>query len=138
MVFQLTARLSICSDIADDPVEVAHLTKLFWNAENNNTEWSILFPWIYRKTRQARMDAVMELYHKISARVDARRLADVKKEDSLQVLIDAGDSTHDIVEVCTSFMKLIRWTCADVLLAVLNERSFRWRRSVSFLSLPRI
>lgn len=99
MVFQLTARISICQEIADDPVEVAKLTKLFWAFDKSNTATTVLLPWLPQKVRRTRTETIMSLYQMLLVHVVDRQTTGRQEEDSMQVLIDAGDSTHDIVEV---------------------------------------
>ena len=99
MVFQLSARVSICREIADDPVEVAKLTRLFWDFDKSSTASTVLLPWLPQKARRTRTEAIVALYQMVLAHVVDRQTTGRREEDSMQVLIDAGDSTHDIVEV---------------------------------------
>jgi hypothetical protein len=99
MVFQLTARISICQEIADDPVEVAKLTNLFWAFDKSNTTMTVLLPWLPQQARRTRTETIMSLYQMLLVHIVDRRITGRREEDSMQVLIDAGDSTRDIVEV---------------------------------------
>lgn len=99
MAFKLTARISICQEIADDPVEVAKLTNLFWAFDKSNTTMTVLLPWLPQQARRTRTETIMSLYQMLLVHIVDRRITGRREEDSMQVLIDAGDSTRDIVEV---------------------------------------
>jgi hypothetical protein len=99
LVFQLTARASTCHEIADDPKQIEKIARLYRTIEMGSNPRAMIFPWLPNRAVNAKNEALKELYMMLSGIIERRKATGHRNEDAFQVLIDAGDSTKDIVGV---------------------------------------
>ncbi|QRV94605.1 cytochrome P450 family protein [Ceratobasidium sp. AG-Ba] len=98
MVFQLTVRAAACREIADSIDDCKRMEELYWQVEQGSTPTSTLFPWFPSPARILKIKATVQIYCWFDAIIKARKEENRREEDTLQVLMDAGDSTADIIQ----------------------------------------
>jgi cytochrome P450 len=78
---------------------VAKVAKLYEIIEKGSNPKAMIFPWLPNSAVKAKDEATGELYNMLSDIIKKRKEVGSKDQDALQVLIDLGDSTPDIVGV---------------------------------------
>lgn len=101
LVFQLTLRVVVSDDIADDPKLLNDTLRYFEMIEASSTAMGIIIPWLPTPTAARRTYAGAKLYMIIKKIIDDRVATGKKKEDSLQYMLDMGDNIVQIIEVIT-------------------------------------
>jgi hypothetical protein len=118
IVFQLTIRAAACREIADSVESCKKLENMFWACEKGTTPSVVLFPWLPSAARKKRVTATTETqvkqfldplpnltlppmcrYHWIDSLIKARRAEDRREDDTMQKLMDLGDSTAEVIRV---------------------------------------
>ena len=94
----MTARLITCRDLAMNETNLKKIKKLFMTLQTSATPTSLLFPWFPSPSREARKQAMTELYTMLHTYVETRRHVELTS-DAIDVLIDDGDTTQNIVGV---------------------------------------
>ena len=94
----MTARLITCHDLATNETDLKKIEKLFMTLQTSATPTSLLFPWFPSLSREAGKQATTELYTMLHTYVETRRHAELTS-DAIDVLIDDGDTTQNIVGV---------------------------------------
>lgn len=102
LVFQTTVRCLTASEIADDPILVGRLKKLYDEVDSGTTPASVLFPYFPSFSMMKKLRATKAIYDIIVAAVNVRRQSGRIQNDSLQMLLDAGDDPTMIVGVSRS------------------------------------
>ncbi|KAH7316408.1 cytochrome P450 [Rhizoctonia solani] len=97
IVFQLTIRAVGAREIADSAEKCKELESLYWRVEMGSTPTSVLLPWLPSDARRKKVAATGEIYNLFDGIIKARRSEGRREEDALQVLMDLGDSTPDII-----------------------------------------
>ena len=105
-------RAATCHEIADDPVLVAKVGRLYEIIEKGSNAKAMIFPWLPNSAVKAKDGALREVYTMISNIIEDRKASGFQDHDAVQVLIDLGDSTPDISAVSYS---LSRHTQASLL-----------------------
>ena len=98
-MFQITVRCLSATEIADDPVLVARLKSLYDLVDRGTTPTSVLFPFFPGSAMIRKARATKEIYDMIIAAINARRCSGKAKNDSLQMLLDAGEDDTMVVGV---------------------------------------
>ena len=99
LVFQMTARMATCQELAADKQAIADLRRHYFDIEQNSTPVSILLPWFPSQARKARTKSTEELYLLIRKYVTMRREAKIPSSDPIDLLIAHGDSDDSITGV---------------------------------------
>jgi sterol 14-demethylase len=94
-----------CAEIADDHALVSHIKKLYDKLDTVTTPASILLPWCPSWTLLSKLWSTNEIYNIIVKAVKQRQelLSRIgeggKPQDTMQLLLDAGDDKMAIVGV---------------------------------------
>ncbi|KAI0318511.1 cytochrome P450 [Amylostereum chailletii] len=97
LVFQTTVRCLTAAEIADDPALVARLRDLYDQVDRGTTPATVLFPWFPSPAMFKKLRATKEIYDIVVAAVKVRRQSKAAQDDSLQMLLDAGEDPRMIV-----------------------------------------
>jgi len=103
LVFQLTLRVVVSDDIADDPELLNDTLRYFEMIEASATIMGVIFPWLPTPTAARRAYAGAKIYMILKKIIDDRLATRKKKDDSLQYMLDMGDNIIQIIEV-TNFL----------------------------------
>jgi sterol 14-demethylase len=107
LTFQTTIRALSCSELADDPVLVSRLKRLYDKLDTGTTPTTILMPWLPSRTMVSKLWSTKEIYDIIAEAVKQRqellmRIGEGEKpQDTMQLLLDAGDDKLAVVGVST-------------------------------------
>ncbi|CAE6539668.1 unnamed protein product, partial [Rhizoctonia solani] len=93
----LTIRAAGAREIADSVEKCKEVERLYWRVEKGSTPTSVLFPWLPSEARKNKVAATGEIYNLFDGIIKARRSEGRREEDALQVLMDLGDSTPEII-----------------------------------------
>ncbi|ELU37407.1 cytochrome P450 [Rhizoctonia solani AG-1 IA] len=96
-VFQLTIRTAGAREIADSVEKCKELEKLYWKVEKGSTPMALLLPWLPSKARNEKVNSTGEIYAMFDQIIKDRQREGRREEDALQIFIDQGDSTIDII-----------------------------------------
>ena len=99
LIFQTTIRSLSCSEIADDAILVARLRKLYDTLDNGTTPATVLVPWFPTPAMIKKLFATKEIYEIVVRAINAREQSGISRNDTLQMLLDAGDEKLVIVGV---------------------------------------
>lgn len=102
LVFQLTMRTVACVEIARDHAMLDKILKLFETIESTATPLSIMYSWIPWPSKFRRTYAGAQLYMIFKNIIDKRAQEGRTEDDTLQYLIDQGDSVTKIITVSGS------------------------------------
>ncbi|EIM89162.1 cytochrome P450 [Stereum hirsutum FP-91666 SS1] len=97
VVFQTTVRALTCSEIANDPLVVARLRKLYDQVDRGTTPATVLFPWFPSPAMIRKASATKQIYDIVVKAVNVRKQNGVMQDDSLQMLLNEGDDHAMIV-----------------------------------------
>ncbi|GIZ48001.1 hypothetical protein CKM354_001107600 [Cercospora kikuchii] len=97
MVFQFTMRTVACTEIADDPVKLEQVLKLFEQIDAANTPTQIMYPWVPTPSKLKRLMAGTKLYMMFQKIIDERKASGRQDDDALQFCLDHGDNVTDII-----------------------------------------
>ncbi|TDL20334.1 cytochrome P450 [Rickenella mellea] len=129
MVAQLTIRAMSCNEITDDDDLVSKVTELYWNIEEGSTASSVLLPWFPSKARNLKKESTAQLYLLLKEVYEARFNGDKVHSDTLQVLIDEGDSINDAIQFMMGamFAGIVNTgiVCAWTMLYLLNNAMWK-------------
>ncbi|KAH8724461.1 cytochrome P450 6A1 [Phaeosphaeriaceae sp. PMI808] len=98
IVFRLTIRMVGAAEMADDPVMLEEVLKLFETIDGSATAASVMFPKLPSPALLKRSYAGAQLYYLVENILKKRAASDEKHDDALQYLLDQGDRTFKIVE----------------------------------------
>ena len=110
-MFQTTVRGLTCTEIADDPEIVARLRNLYDQVDRGTTPMTVLFPWFPSPSMLMRARATKRLYDIMAKAINVRKGSGVPLNDTLQILLDAGEDLSTIVGVCTMLPKFVSHSC---------------------------
>jgi hypothetical protein len=102
IVFQLTMRTVGCNEIADDPKLLSRSMQYNRTIELGATPGRIMFPWFPTPALFRQFYAGAGLYSIFDKIIKQRKKEDRREDDALQIYIDHGDSTKDIISVSLS------------------------------------
>ncbi|EGN92897.1 hypothetical protein SERLA73DRAFT_172564 [Serpula lacrymans var. lacrymans S7.3] len=97
LIFQTTVRSLSCAELADDPAIVARLKKLYDKLDSGTTPATVLLPWFPGPSMIKKLLATKEIYDIVVRAIDARIASGISRNDSLQMLLDAGDEKLVVV-----------------------------------------
>ncbi|TRM63570.1 cytochrome P450 [Schizophyllum amplum] len=96
VIFQLTVRCLSGTEIADDDAVVA-LLKRQYDVLAETTPTTVLLPWLPTPAMVRKLRATKVVYDTVVAAVDARERGGCARDDTLQLLLDAGDDRATII-----------------------------------------
>lgn len=105
LTFQTTIRALSCGEIADDLELVSRIKTLYDKLDTGTTPSTILLPWLPSWTMVKKLWSTKEIYDIIVEAVRKRQelLATIgegeKPQDTMQLLLDAGDDKIAVVGV---------------------------------------
>ncbi|OJT07489.1 Lanosterol 14-alpha demethylase [Trametes pubescens] len=97
LIFQTTVRCLAFGELADDRVAVARLKSLYDTLDTATTPATVLLPWLPGPSAVRRLLATKRIYDIIGGALDARTAGGVARDDTPQMLIDAGDERMIII-----------------------------------------
>ena len=102
LIFQTSVRSLAFSELAEDPAIVKRLRALYDTLDTATTPTSVLFPWLPSPSAVRRLLATKRIYDIIGKTLDDRRKSGIARDDTPQMLIDAGDERMIIIGVSTA------------------------------------
>ncbi|EUC55516.1 cytochrome P450 family protein [Rhizoctonia solani AG-3 Rhs1AP] len=132
MVFQLTIRATGAREIADSVEKCKELEGLFWSVEMGSTPTSVLLPWLPSEARKKKVAATGEIYNLFDGIIKARRSEGRREEDALQVLMDFGDSTPEIISFImgTLFAGIVNSGLMSAWIFIFLDQEPEWKGKV--------
>ncbi|KAG8692691.1 hypothetical protein FRC09_011033 [Ceratobasidium sp. 395] len=132
IVFQLTIRSTACREIADSIDSCKRMEKLYWLVEKGSTPTTVLIPWLPSKARTLKTEATTEMYNWLDSIIKARQAEGRREEDALQVLMDLGDTTADIIQFImgTLFAGIINTGLMSAWIFIFLDQEPRWKAKV--------
>ncbi|KAI0356111.1 cytochrome P450 [Trametes cingulata] len=97
LIFQTTVRCLAFAELADDAGAVARLKGLYDTLDAHTTPATVLLPWVPTPSAVKRLLATKRIYDIIGAKLDERVRGGVARDDTPQMLIDAGDERMIII-----------------------------------------
>ncbi|KAI0366812.1 cytochrome P450 [Pilatotrama ljubarskyi] len=97
LIFQTTVRCLAFTELADDAGAVARLKGLYDTLDTLTTPATVLLPWLPGPSAVRRLLATKRIYDIIGAKLDERTKGGVARDDTPQMLIDAGDERMIII-----------------------------------------
>lgn len=102
LVFQLTMRTVGSNEVAESPELLEKALRYNETIERSGTIAAILFPWLPSPALIRRTIAGAKMYSIFDKIVKERKKTGRREDDSLQFMIDQGDSVRDIISVRVS------------------------------------
>lgn len=93
------------TELADDPVIVKRLRELYDTLDAATTPATVLLPWLPGPSTVRKILATKRIYDIIAKALDDRMKNGVARDDTPQMLIDAGDERLIIIGVSGSFLR---------------------------------
>lgn len=90
-MFRVTVRSLASDDIANDAIIVSRLKKLYDILDSGTTPTTVLLPWLPAPSMIKKLWATREIYTIIAHAVDSRLASGERRDDTLQMLVDAKD-----------------------------------------------
>ncbi|KAI0066837.1 cytochrome P450 [Artomyces pyxidatus] len=97
LVFQTSVRCLTCVEIANDPEAVATLKRQYDDVDRGTTPITVLFPWFPGPAMLKKLRATKKIYDMVVAIVRVRKESGTVHNDSLQMLLDAGDDRNLVI-----------------------------------------
>ncbi|KAJ1302512.1 hypothetical protein OPQ81_002831 [Rhizoctonia solani] len=131
-VFQLTIRAAGAREIADSVERCKRLEELYWKVEKGNTAASLLLPWLPSSARKQKVASTAEIYNIFDEIIKARQRENRREEDALQIFIDQGDSTVDIIGFImgTLFAGIVNTGLMSAWIFIFLDQVPEWRDKV--------
>ena len=104
LVFQMTARMATCRELAEDKQAIQVLRKHYFDMQQNYTPVSILLPWFPGPAKKLNTKATLELYFLMKKYVTMRRETKIPSSDSIDILIANGESDEVIISVSALYL----------------------------------
>lgn len=99
IVFQLTMRTVGCNEIADDPKMLYQAMYYNRTIELSSTPARVMFPWFPTPALFKQLYAGAGFYTMFDKVIKQRKKENRREDDSLQICIDQGDTTKDVITV---------------------------------------
>ena len=99
LVFQMTVRITTCSELAEDWAAIDRLFGLYWKLEKSATPVGLLLPWLPSNARRDKKQATADMYNMLSGYVHSRKSAQESGSDAIDLLIARGDDNTSIIGV---------------------------------------
>ncbi|KEP54176.1 cytochrome P450 family 6 protein [Rhizoctonia solani 123E] len=131
-VFQLTIRVAGAREIADSMEKCKQLEELYWKVEKGSTAASLLLPWLPSSARKQKVSATTEIYTIFDDIIKTRQRENRREEDALQIFIDQGDSTVDIIGFImgTLFAGIVNTGLMSAWIFIFLDQVPEWRDKV--------
>ncbi|KAG8687929.1 hypothetical protein FRC11_006364 [Ceratobasidium sp. 423] len=131
-VFQLTIRTAGAREIADSMEKCKQLETLYWKVEKGSTPASLLLPWLPSTARKQKTAATTEIYNMFDEIIKTRQRENRREEDALQVFIDQGDSTVEIIGFImgTLFAGIVNTGLMSAWIFIFLDQVPEWRDKV--------
>ncbi len=100
------------TELAEDPVIVKRLRELYDTLDIATTPATVLLPWVPSPSLVRKILSTKRIYDIIAKALDDRMKNGVARDDTPQMLIDAGDERLLIIGVSTSLSGV--WTLLSV------------------------
>ncbi|KAI0763121.1 cytochrome P450 [Trametes elegans] len=97
LMFQTTVRCLAFAELADDGPAVHRLKSLYDALDAETTPATVLLPWLPGPSVVRRLLATKRIYDIIGTKLDERTRSGVARDDTPQMLIDAGDERITII-----------------------------------------
>ncbi|KAI8969413.1 cytochrome P450 [Trametes punicea] len=97
LMFQTTVRCLGFTEHADDPAMVKRLKELYEVLDTETTPATVLLPWYPGSSAVRRFLATKKVYNIFSTTLDERMRSGIARDDTPQMLIDAGDDKLVII-----------------------------------------
>ncbi|KAF7325856.1 Cytochrome P450 [Mycena kentingensis (nom. inval.)] len=97
LIFQTTVRSLSSNEIADDMTLVARLKTLYDRLDTSTTPATVLLPWLPTPAMLKKLWATKEIYEIVVRAITAREESGIARNDTLQMLLDAGDDKLTVV-----------------------------------------
>ncbi|KAK2059706.1 cytochrome P450 6A1 [Colletotrichum caudatum] len=97
LVFQLTVRMVGCDEVAEDPVLMQQVLRIFEGIDGAATATKIMFPWMPTVGHLWRVVSGARMYRILERIIRERKARGVPGNDALQFLMDNGDSIIEMV-----------------------------------------
>jgi hypothetical protein len=97
--------MASCAELADDFKTVEEIQGLYWQLEKSATPTALLLPWFPGPAKKRKERVTMALFTKLHDYVEMRKNAAVPSSDSIDVLLQQGIPTSEIVEVSRLYIK---------------------------------
>ncbi|CUA72666.1 hypothetical protein RSOLAG22IIIB_04986 [Rhizoctonia solani] len=132
VVFQLIIRAAGAREISDSVEKCKILERLYWRVEMGSTPTSILFPWVPSTARKQKDAATREIYLMFDELVKARQSEGRREEDALQLLMDLGDSTPEIIALVMGvlFVAIVNTGLMAAWILIFLDQEPEWRDKV--------
>jgi hypothetical protein len=88
-----------CKEIADDPAVVEELKQLYDTLDMGTTPATVLLPWLPTPAMVKKLMATKRIYDIVCKAISDREASGVQHNDTLQMLLDAGDEKLVVVGV---------------------------------------
>lgn len=132
LVMQLTTRMVICEELAND--KVAQKSLLRWNEmiENNTTAATIIFPSFPSPALLRRLYAGARIYMTFDKIMKRRRKSGQRHDDALQIYLNSDDALADInlLLMASLFSGVINSGISGCWLLMYLARDARWSATV--------
>lgn len=103
LVYALTMRTVGCNEVAADEAMLARTLAIFTSIESTaGDSWRITFPWLWTPGHVKRLWAGGRMYMILSDIIEQRKKTGRRESDAMQMFLDQGQSTIDIVTVSQS------------------------------------
>ncbi|KAI0716488.1 cytochrome P450 [Earliella scabrosa] len=97
LIFQTTVRCLAFAELADDPATVRRLKELYDTLDTATTPATVLLPWLPGPSAIRRLLATKRIYDIINGTLSERMEKGIVRDDTPQMLIDAGDEKLVII-----------------------------------------
>ena len=95
----MTVRMVSCAELAANFKTVEEIQELYWQIEKSSTPTTLLLPWFPGPAKKRKERVTKALFTKLHDYVELRKNAAVPSSDSIDVLLEQGVPTSEIVEV---------------------------------------
>ena len=103
VIFQLTVRCLSGPELADDGDVVARLKRQY-DVLAETTPSTVLLPWLPTPAMVRKLCATKVVYDTVVAALDARERGGCARDDTMQLLLDAGDDRATVIGVGCSLI----------------------------------
>ena len=104
LIFQTTVRCLAFTELADDADAVRRLKSLYDVLDTATTPATVLLPWLPSPSAVRKLLATKRIYDIIGTKLDERMQGGIARDDTPQMLIDAGDERLIIIGVSTRYV----------------------------------
>jgi len=132
VIMQLTTRMVLCEELANDKAKQKSLVR--WNemVENSTTATTIIFPSLPSWALLTRLYAGTRIYLTFDEVIKQRQKGGNRVDDALQIYLDFNDATHDTVMLLTAslFSGLVNSGVNGSWILLYLAKDAKWRQMV--------